>query len=294
VIVDPRSGASLLFCRVLMRLDRFELLTFRQGEPRPLDADSLADIVAALPLGPIAALPLRAPILRGLVDAVLAALARSGLSRLFEVRASAIAEPPSRLRARVETGRAVARESLALVMLVAAVSQAMVELPSITRPVKITQPAALRLLTHEMRFFQGWFMWAPQPAMDGGTIVVDAITVDGRHVDPFSLHVAPYALRAPDFDLLHARSLGHGQMWGMFLERAHEARSIELWEPMKAYLLALPRRTGHAEDALVSGDVYWVSDHAPRWGEREPYGLESEKLFSFEDPARAATTGTPP
>jgi hypothetical protein len=296
VIVDPRSGASLLFCRVLKRLDRFELLTFRErseDRARPLDAGSLADIVAALPLGPIAALPLRAPILRGLVDAVLAALARSGLSRLFEVRASAVAEPPSRLRARLETGRAVARESLALVMLVAAVSQAMIELPLITRHVKITQPAALRLLTHEMRFFQGWFMWSPNPAMASGSIVVDALTVDGRHVDPFSLHVAPYTLRAPSFDLIHARSLGHGQMWGMFLERAHDAGNIELWEPMKAYLLALPRRTGHAEDALVSGDVYSVWAQAPRWGEQEPYGLEKEKLFSFEDPARAAA-GSPP
>ncbi len=293
VVVDPRSGASLLFCRVLVRLDRFELLSFREGAPRPLDAGSLADIVAALPLGPIAALPLRAPILREIAGAVLAALAKSRLSLLFEARASSAAEPPSRLRVRAREGLTLARESLALLMLVAAVSDALVSLPLITRRVKIPQPSALRALTHEMRFMQGWFMWAPEPAMTDGTIVVDALTVDGRHVDPFSLHVAPYALRAPDFDLLHARSLGHGQMWGEFFGRAHHASSAELWEPMKAYLLALPRRTGHAEDALLSGDVYWVSDQAPRWGEREPYGLERERLFSFEDPARAAT-GSPP
>jgi hypothetical protein len=54
---------------------------------------------------------------------------------------------------------------------------------------------------------------------------------------------------------------------------------------MKSYLLALPRRTGRAEDAIASGDVYWVSDHAPRWGDTEPYGLEKVKLFSFEAPA---------
>ncbi len=59
---------------------------------------------------------------------------------------------------------------------------------------------------------------------------------------------------------------------------------------MKAYLLALPRRTEHAEDALVSGDVYWVSDQAPRWGDQEPYGLGDKKLFSFEAPASAAAS----
>ncbi len=104
----------------------------------------------------------------------------------------------------------------------------MVEQMAFARHVNVPQPPALRALTHEMRFLQGWFMWSPQPMMSAGTIVVDALTVDGRHVDPFSLHVAPYALRAPDFDLLHARSLGHGQMWSEFFGRAHEAGSAEL------------------------------------------------------------------
>jgi len=179
----------------------------------------------------------------------------------------------------------VVREGLALVMLVACVDEAMVTLPAIKRHVTVPQPEALRALTHEMRFLQGWFFWSPEPAMEDETIVVDAVTIDGRHVDPFSLTVAPYTLRAPDFDLVHARSLRRGQMWGMYFERIHQSWSADLWDPMKGYLLALPQRTGRAEDTLASGDVYWLSDHAPRWGEQEPYGLEKVKLFSFEGAA---------
>jgi hypothetical protein len=74
-------------------------------------------------------------------------------------------------------------------------------------------------------------------------------------------------------------------MWGMYFERVHDSWGVDLWDAMKSYLLALPRRTGRAEDALVSADVYWVSDHAPRASEHEPYGLAQVKLFSFEAPA---------
>jgi hypothetical protein len=33
---------------------------------------------------------------------------------------------------------------------------------------------------------QAWSVAPPSPPRDDGTVVVDAITVDGRHVDPFS------------------------------------------------------------------------------------------------------------
>ena len=61
-------------------------------------------------------------------------------------------------------------------------------------------------------------MFSPNPVMDDGTIVVDAITVDGRHVDPFSIHVEPYTLREPNFDLLHAKSLRTNQILGRLLQ----------------------------------------------------------------------------
>ena len=54
---------------------------------------------------------------------------------------------------------------------------------------------------------------------------------------------------------------------------------------MKEYLLKLPQRTGHAEDTLVSGEVFWVTDRTRVWNSIESYKLEKNKLFSFENPA---------
>ena len=50
-------------------------------------------------------------------------------------------------------------------------------------------------------------------------------------------------------------------------------------------MLRLPQRTGRKEDTIVSGDVYWLHDMSPKWGETASYGYERKKLFSFDNPA---------
>jgi hypothetical protein len=299
VIFDRRSPGSLLVCRLLKRLDRFELLTFRQGKPGPLGiaiepgasspaqltrAATVADLIAALPLGPIVALPLRAPILRDGFDALLAALSHRNASADLGLllRPSFTAAGPSPLRRGGRRALFLLGELFAFVMFAASVNQAMVQLWVINKRIRVHQPFAILPLTAKMRFQQGWYMFSPGPVMVDGTIVVDAVTVDGRHVDPFSLHVEPYTLRAPDFDLTHAQSLRTNQLWGDYFNRIQLPGYAGYRDAMRDYLLALPRRTGHPEDALVSADVFWVSDFNPRWGDTGSYGLEKTKLFSFD------------
>jgi hypothetical protein len=53
---------------------------------------------------------------------------------------------------------------------------------------------------------------------------------------------------------------------------------------MKEYMYRLPERTGNPNDAIVSGDVYWVQDMNPRWNEKASWKEERLKLFSFENP----------
>ena len=296
VIFDPRSSGALLVCRVLMRLDRFELLTFHEGAPGPLGiaieghdgalvgrSRAFADLLAALPLGPILALPLRA--LPGLFDPLFAAIERRDASGWLglELAPSFTADGPSPLRRGARKARVIVRELMILAMFAAAVNQAMVELWVVTKRFKAPHPEPLLSLAHKIQLNQGWFMFSPNPVMEDGTIVVDAVTVDGRHVDPFSIHVEPYTLRAPDFDLLHAKSLRTNQIWGDYFNRAHGAGPVR--DAMKDYLLKLPQRTGRAEDTLVSGEVFWVTDMNPRWNETASYKLEKSKIFSFENPA---------
>jgi hypothetical protein len=310
VIFDRRSAGALLLCRLLKRLDHLELLTFRRGKPGPLGvavegedrvrltrSAAFADIVSALPLGPILALPLRAPVLRSAFDALFAAIERRDASGDLglALRPSFTAEGPSPLRRGGRRALRVLGEIMALLMFVVAVNQAMIQLWVINRRIKVSMPEPLVPLTIKMRFQQGWYMFSPGPVMDDGTIVVDAVTVDGRHVDPFSIHVEPYTLRAPDFDLIHAKSLRTNQLWGDYFNRIHLPGYTGYRGAMKDYMLALPQRTGHPEDTLVSGDVFWVTDQNPRWGETESFDLQKTKLFSFEatDPAVAGPAGLP-
>jgi hypothetical protein len=156
------------------------------------------------------------------------------------------------------------------------VNQALVELWCFNKRFKAPQPEALRLLSHKMRFLQGWFMFSPNPVMDDGTIVVDALTVGGRHVDPFTG-------KEPYWEL--TKSLALTQIWCDYFNRIQLPNNTAYRDAMKDYMYRLPERTGHPDDAIVSGDVYWVKKMNPRWGEIEPYGYEKGKLFSFENPA---------
>ncbi|AUX39226.1 hypothetical protein SOCE26_006100 [Sorangium cellulosum] len=304
VLFDPRSPGAVFACRLLKRMDRFGLLTFeasssaasglaarRPGGAAVAGAEALADIVAAIPLGPAVAWALRLPLVRDAVTAAMAAAHRRGLGRALGLRIperSEVASPPAPLRRMGWKVLAGLRDLGAVVMFVGAVNQAAVELWVIKNRWKVPHPEPTRVLAQKLRFLQGWFMFSPNPVMDDGTIVVDAITVDGRHIDPFTG-------KPPNFDLLHAKSLAYSQIWCDYFARIKLPGNSAYRDAMKEYMYRYPERTGRPDDAIVSGDVYWVKDWNPRWGTTESYGEERERLFSFHNPnAQARTRAEPP
>ncbi|MDC0749184.1 HTTM domain-containing protein [Polyangium mundeleinium] len=297
VLFDASSGASLWLCRVLKRLDLYELLTFRAEEgltrgitvEHPKDharlerSAALADIVAALPLGPTIAWLLRVPGFSHLVDAIWKAVTARDVSRIFGLRVprapgAVIVTEPSPLRRKVGRFVVTLRELAVVAMLAGAVNQAMVELWVINRRVKVPHPEPLRVLAQKMRYLQGWFMFSPNPVMDDGTIVVDAKTVDGRSIDPFTG-------KPPEFDLTKAQSLRYNQIWSDYFNRMHLPANTAYRDAMRDFIYRYPERTGRPEDTIVSGDVYWVQDMNPPFGKTASYKLEKNKLFSFENPA---------
>ncbi|WP_437835100.1 hypothetical protein [Sorangium sp. So ce1153] len=303
VLYDPRSPGAVLACRVLKRMDRFGLLTFEASSSaahglsarRPdgalgEGAEALADIIAAIPLGPAVAWALRLPLVRDAVTAAMAAAHRRSLGRALGVRIperSEVAPPPAPLRLWGRKGLVALREIGVLVMFAGAVNQAAVELWVIKNRWKVPHPEETRVLAQKLRFLQGWFMFSPNPVMDDGTLVVDAVTVDGRHIDPFTG-------KPPNFDLLHAKSFGYTQIWCDYYARIKLPANTTYRDAMKEYMYRYPERTGRPEDAIVSGDVYWVKDWNPKWGSTESYGEEREKLFSFQNPKAQARADAEP
>jgi hypothetical protein len=176
------------------------------------------------------------------------------------------------------------REIIIVAFWMAAINQALTELWAY-RGLRLPHPTAVRVLSHKMRYLQGWFMFSPNPVMDDGTILVDAVTVDGRHVDPFSPDALPGGkLREPDYDLPNAKSYGYSQIWSDYYNRMHLPANTSFRKSMKHYIYRLPLRTGDPNDAIVKGEVYWLHDMNPRFGRIKSYGFEAKKLFSFTNP----------
>lgn len=297
VCFDPRSPGALLVCRLLARADGFTLLSFREAHDLPLGiaiedperpgarygrAAMIADVLAALPLGPLVAWTLRAPGVRHAADAIARRLEGKALSAFFGLsmpRGGDDLPAPSVVRRSFGGVVMSLRELAIVVMLAAMVNQACKELWCIKRLIpNMGQPEALRVLSHKLRYLQGWFMFSPNPVMDDGTIVVDAITVDGRHIDPFTA-------KEPNFDISTAKSFGLTQIWCDYFNRIRMPGNTQYRDAMKDYMYRLPMRTGRPNDAIVSGEVYWVQDVNPGWKQRESTKLEKVKMFSFENPA---------
>jgi hypothetical protein len=210
------------------------------------------------------------------------------------------------LKSRLVHVRGTAREAIITAMFMAALNQAFVELWSTKQRwadmiasinkigvlksnniVLSPQPEAMALLAHKARFLQGWFMFSPNPVMDDGTIIADAVTVDGRHIDPFWN-------KPPNFDLHNAHSYGYNQIWSDYFNRMHLPGNRAYRDAMVDYMRRLPERTGNPNDAIVSGEVYWVHDWNPKWGTHESYGEGKDMLFSFGKDGGAKEPPPPP
>lgn len=319
VLFDPASNGALCAARALARLDRFELLKFEEAKglesgiavrgPKGeavRGAAGFAQIVAALPLGPALAWLFRVPPLSNALGALIGLFESGAVTRFFAI-ARPSAKPaegePSRARLAGKKALATLRELCIFAMFLGAVNQALTELwvsrehwNSLIGQLNQSefmksrgwrmsnQPEPTRVLAHKLRFLQGWFMFSPNPVMDDGTVVIDAVTVDGRHVDPVSG-------KTPDFDLPNAKSFGYNQIWSDYYNRIRMPANTAYRDALREWVLRFPERTGRPEDAIVSGDVYWIADMNPRYGDpkHKSYAFRQEKLFSF-DRERVITT----
>ncbi|MGK3988357.1 hypothetical protein WME99_35270 [Sorangium sp. So ce136] len=258
-------------------------------------AAALREILQALPGGRYArplvwALCLGAPgALLGVASRRRDAIARFfGLTRRPRARAAAAAESPSPLSEKLARGRVIAREALVAYLGLCAVSQAINENKSVPAFLKHTQPKLVQATIVYPRLLQGWGMFAPNPITEDGSISVDAITVDGRHVDPFTG-------LPPDLDLSDARGLGLGQIQQDYFNRIRLDRNKAFRRPgLQDYLLRYPERTGRPEDEIVAFDVYWVRDQCPKPGESAPYKNEAVPILSYRKPGYRPRPGLPP
>jgi hypothetical protein len=319
VIIDPESGALLLFSRVLARMDRFGLLGFDEARSaeekragfsvlRPsgevvTGSAALSDAIAALPIGTVFAWIPRLPGVASFTTSLMNVL-RGRTSRFFGLdpeRASRAGDPApaplpgayvAKLRRRARGGL---REAIVVVMFLAAFNQALTELWTTKKPwqnlvASLNQTGPVQNLgvslsphPEPMKVLSLRLRFLQGWFMFSPNPVMDDGTIVADCVTVDGRHIDPFYLGAPNYDLKNAKSFLYNQIWSDYFNRMHLSQNRSYRDAMVDYMRRLPERTGNPNDQVVSGEVYWIKDMNPKWGTRESYNQQKELLFSFDE-----------
>jgi len=309
VVLDRRSPLAFALGRLLRRLDNLDLLRFEpspeaeaapellaarapDGGPTFTGTSALREVAQALPGGRYAFAVARVASL-GLLGRAFAFMSarRDSITRFFGLtlppRGETDVREPSPVSRSLARGRAFAREAFLFYLGCCFLLQAFVENKAIPPPLKPKLPTAMAATLVYPRLFQGWGMFAPNPITDDGSITVDARTIDGRRIDPFT-H------KEPDLDLTDARGLGLEQIWQDYFNRIRLDRNQVFRQGLRDYLLRWHLETGRPEDELVAFDVYWVRDQCPKPDEAKPTRNETIAILTYRKPGFQPPPGKPP
>jgi predicted DCC family thiol-disulfide oxidoreductase YuxK len=321
VYFDGECGVCFQTVRVLARLDVFGRLTpqpnrDRTGLPEGFDPSALeqsvvvvdpasgrvysgvaalCECVRALPCGGLVAwLPL-VPGVRAICEALYRKLADNRAQVSVAIGYAACGLPgaagpalelhePAPLAALLARPLAALRELSVAYLMVVATGQVLVENPSLRR-LDVTLPPSMIAAVSYTRLQQGWRMFAPDAPMGEMSLVVDALTSEGRHVDPLNELAArtadPLSRRVPvrpDYDVF----------WVDYLARLEGARAYH--PAFRQWILAYPERTGRPQDRIVWFELLKVSQDSPVPGQREPRNLHADRVLQHgrqPRPARA-------
>jgi predicted DCC family thiol-disulfide oxidoreductase YuxK len=310
VLYDSDCGICLFICRVLKRLDPLRRLTFvgndeRERFPVPIDGALLErslvvilpsgafvsegravfEVLRAVPLGVLFGWWLRVPGLAAFGNYLYRVVARnrteisSGLGLAacgVPVRgeASGSLQPAVQRVARASRGRGVLHEALAATFLITLGTQALLDNQYARQRVHIRRPHFMAAVVESARLFEGWSMFAPEPPHEDGHLVVDAETLAGRRVDPFTG-------RAPALDPVSDTGWGNDQLWCDYSNNLRLPSGARYRPLLGAYLRHWQRVTGHPQDQLVRADVWWTRSKAPAPGDRRGTALAPQHLLAI-------------
>jgi predicted DCC family thiol-disulfide oxidoreductase YuxK len=313
VVFDGDCGVCMATVRLLKRLDPLAQLRFVASHDSDVPADlpkellartivvrelergrqftraaAFARILRALPgwrpLGWILAAPGIVHVAGWCYDRF--AARRTQISTAFGWAACGVASPnpPAaamsaggavRPRPGRRAGNALAQLTIGFLLAVA-VSQLILENRALSRMLPLRQPDLFAAVVQYGRLFQGWGMFAPDAPVDDGVLVIDATTIDGRHIDPLTGEPPQFLVAPPH---------GHYPMqqnWCDYSNRIRLPGNSAYRANLRDYLLRRWQLDGRpASERPVSFDVYWVSTHSPAPGDHATPLIVSDRVFSY-------------
>ena len=262
---------------------------------RTTRADAFAQLLRALPLGVLWFWPLRVPGLRALANvgydffsrrrhtvSYWLGFAACGVPGAAAAPAATLAPAP---RAPVINwlGRMVAilREGFVLAMLITIVNEALFINQVVPKFLKFDEPGWVKRLVAYPRFIQAWSMFASDAPMSDESVVVEAITAEGRRVDPYSQVAGRIA--DPGVDEIPSR-LDNDSFFFNYSVRIPDQAVYH--QAFLEWILRYPIRTGNPHDRIVRFDAYKIENDSPPPGETSPRNLRKQIFLSYPSKSR--------
>lgn len=276
---DPKQPTQALAARVLARLDALGHLSFeektgpfevaRKGGAAAQGQSAVAEVMRALPLGPLYAWLWALPLVGGALVSVTGVLGRWLLERpVVKLQPPVEGTLHRSLRLAIQT----AGPAFFLVACGIAVLQWNAAVPVSWRPQSV--PEVLSAPINYLQIPQPWRMFSPEAPRDDMLIVVDATLSDGTHLDPWTGQPPDFEapLHGPWYMDQHWCEI-HGRMpvWG------------EYWRNIKDYIFRIPQLEHWAPGKrIVSFTMYVVTAKAPPPGELGFTDIQKRVLFESE------------
>jgi predicted DCC family thiol-disulfide oxidoreductase YuxK len=271
-------------------VDRTILVVDETGGRQWTRAEAMAQVLAALPFGRLWVWPLWLPGVRNIAGRAydLFARNRTRVSVWLGLAACGLPAAPGAgpaagagghtpvgawLRARLPIVRELA-VALTLVVMAAEVSMANPAVPPRLR--WTSRPQWMADAVMYTRLFQNWALFAPDAPMQDEMVVVDAVTRDGRHVDPYNrvgsrIAALPVA-RLPE-------RLDQDAFFCDYTLRLPETHWYH--QAFVEWVVRHPERTRHPEDAIASFEASVVQQTSPAPGESQPRDVQSQVFLRW-------------
>jgi predicted DCC family thiol-disulfide oxidoreductase YuxK len=168
------------------------------------------------------------------------------------------------------------RELAVAGMIITLVSETIFIQELVPKFLKHTQPLWIKQAVAYPRLIQAWSMFASDAPTTDESVVVEAVTVDGRRVDPYSEVAGRYPY--PGHNEIPAR-LDNDSFFFNYSSRI--PFKPEYFGAFQDWILAYPDRTGRPQDRIVRFEAYIVEDDSPPVGETQPRNVRSRVFLSF-------------
>ena len=126
--------------------------------------------------------------------------------------------------------------------------------------------------------YERWYMFAPEAPRTDMNVSVDAVTADGRHVNPFN------ELASPGHPFPGNTIPPHLDQEPLFAEWALRIPFVpEYHQAFVDWILRYPERTGRARDHIVSFRAYVVKDDSPPPGQHTPTNTRADQFYEYAE-----------